>query len=187
LLAASLNLVGLTFEALQWQPRGVGVGMVLHGFYWLLIGYLIFRSTFLPRILGALMAFAGFGWLTYSIPAARELSVPLQSDLRPPRGRIGDAVAPCIRSERTAMEGAGRHSGGMAIAARSAPLIPSPRVRKNDCEHSCNDATDWRNIATSQGENYRCVLSPHHNQRSWGYLSNGAEAIEVTSTWLLPW
>ena len=122
-----------------------------------------------------------------SIPAARELSVPLQSDLRPPRGRIGDAVAPCIRSERTAMEGAGRHSGGMAIAARSAPLIPSPRVRRNDCEHSCNDATDWRNIATSQGENYRCVLSPHHNQRSWGYLSNGAEAIEVTSTWLLPW
>jgi len=76
LLAASLNLVGLTFEALQWQPRGVGVGMVLHGFYWLLIGYLIFRSTFLPRILGALMAFAGFGWLTY-------LSPPLVNYLSP--------------------------------------------------------------------------------------------------------
>jgi hypothetical protein len=76
LLAASVNLVGLTFEALQWQPRGVGVGMALHGSYWLLIGYLIFRSTFLPRILGALMTIAGLGWLTY-------LSPPLVNHLSP--------------------------------------------------------------------------------------------------------
>ena len=75
LLAASVNLMGLTFEVFQWQPRGVGIGMVLHGFYWLLIGYLIFRSTFLPRILSALMAFAGLGWLTYlSTPLANYLS-----------------------------------------------------------------------------------------------------------------
>jgi hypothetical protein len=53
-LAAAFNLVALTFETLQSQPRGVGIGLVFHGFYWLLIGYLIFRSIFLPRILGAL-------------------------------------------------------------------------------------------------------------------------------------
>jgi hypothetical protein len=68
LLAASLAFVGLTFEALRWQPQGVNIAVVVHGFYCLLIGYLVFRSTFLPRILGALMAFAGLGWLTYLSP-----------------------------------------------------------------------------------------------------------------------
>ena len=68
--------MGLTFEALRLQPQGVNIAIVFHGFYCLLIGYLIFRSTFLPRILGALMAFAGLGWLTY-------LSNPLVNYLSP--------------------------------------------------------------------------------------------------------
>jgi len=76
LLAASLAFVGLTFEALRLQPQGVNIAIVIHGFYCLLIGYLIFRSAFLPRILGALMAFAGLGWLTY-------LSNPLVNYLSP--------------------------------------------------------------------------------------------------------
>jgi hypothetical protein len=76
LLATSFAFVGLTFEVLRWQPHGVNIAIVVHGFYCLLVGYLVFRSTFLPRILGALMAFAGLGWLTY-------LSLPLVNHLSP--------------------------------------------------------------------------------------------------------
>jgi hypothetical protein len=75
LLAAFFSLVGLTFEAFRWQPRGVNIAIVSAGFYCLLVGYLIFRSTFLPRILGALMVIAGLGWLTYmSNPLVNHLS-----------------------------------------------------------------------------------------------------------------
>jgi hypothetical protein len=75
LLAAFFGLVGISFEALRWQPRGVNVAIVFSGFYCLLIGYLIFRSTFLPRILSALMTIGGLGWLTYmSTSLANNLS-----------------------------------------------------------------------------------------------------------------
>ena len=87
LLAASCNVVGLTFEALRWNPRGVDFALVFHGFYCLLISYLIFRSTFLPRILGVLIAFAGLAWLPF-------LSTPLANYLSPynlASGLLGEA------------------------------------------------------------------------------------------------
>jgi hypothetical protein len=75
LLAASFNLVGLTCGTFRWNPRGVDITVVLNGFYCFLMGYLIFRSNFLPRILGLLMALAGLGWITYlSPPLAHYLS-----------------------------------------------------------------------------------------------------------------
>ncbi len=75
LLAASLSLAGLTCEAIRWTPQGVNVAVVFNGFSCLPIGYLIYRSTFLPRILGAVMAFAGLAWLTFlSTPLANHLS-----------------------------------------------------------------------------------------------------------------
>jgi Domain of unknown function (DUF4386) len=55
LLAAFFNLLGLSLEALRLQPHGVSIALVFTGAYCLLIGVLIFKSNFLPRILGALM------------------------------------------------------------------------------------------------------------------------------------
>jgi hypothetical protein len=54
----------------------LNIGLVFDGLFLLLIGYLTFRSTFLPRILGALLALAGVGWLTFLAP-------PLASSLSP--------------------------------------------------------------------------------------------------------
>jgi len=75
LLAASFNLVGLVFAVLRLQPQGVNIAVVFDGFYCILIGYLAFGSSFLPRILGALMTLGGLGWLTFlSLPLANYLS-----------------------------------------------------------------------------------------------------------------
>ena len=47
---------------------------IMRVLYCLLIGYLIVRSTFLPRVLGVLMALAGLGGLTFlSPPFAKSL------------------------------------------------------------------------------------------------------------------
>jgi Domain of unknown function (DUF4386) len=68
LLAAACNLVGLALEALRWQPGGTNVAMVFHGSFCVLIGYLIVRSSLMPRVLGALLVFAGVAWLIYLSP-----------------------------------------------------------------------------------------------------------------------
>ena len=76
LLAAASNLVGLAFEALEWHPAHVNAALIFHGIYCVLTGYLVFRSSFLPRIMGTLMAFGGLCWL---LP----LSPPLDHLLHP--------------------------------------------------------------------------------------------------------
>jgi uncharacterized protein DUF4386 len=66
----------LAHSLLQLNAEALSVGIVFFGFYCLLIGYLIFRSTFLPRIVGALMALTGAGYLTYLyLPLEHALSV----------------------------------------------------------------------------------------------------------------
>jgi Domain of unknown function (DUF4386) len=62
------QLRALAFMFLELDGQAVNICFVFFGFYCLLIGYLIFRSTFLPRILGVLMAIAGLGWLTFLAP-----------------------------------------------------------------------------------------------------------------------
>ncbi len=61
-----LQALALLFLNLNAQVGSIA--LVFDGLFLFLIGYLIFRSTFLPRMLGALVAFAGLGWLTFLSP-----------------------------------------------------------------------------------------------------------------------
>jgi hypothetical protein len=108
LLAVSFNLTGLAFEALRFQSQGVNIAVVFDGFCCILIGYLVFRSAFLPRILGVLIASGGLGWLTL-------LSSALAKNLSPYNlafGVLGEGLV-CLWilvDERSTLEGAGQRS-----------------------------------------------------------------------------
>jgi hypothetical protein len=79
LLTAILGLAGCVNDALNLlnlAPYKIS-SLAFFSPYCLLIGYLIFRSTFLPRILGVLMASAGIGWLGFLSPLSGGLSTYL--------------------------------------------------------------------------------------------------------------
>lgn len=60
------QLQGLALISLKMHARGYNIAGVFFGTYCLTIGYLVFKSGFLPRILGALMAIGGLSYLTSS-------------------------------------------------------------------------------------------------------------------------
>ena len=72
-----LALVFLTLNA-----RAYDIYLVFFGLWCVLIGFLIFRSIFLPRILGVLLMIDGVGWMLYLFP-------PLA-----PRSRFQSRVSP---------------------------------------------------------------------------------------------
>ncbi len=53
----------LALLLLKLRAQAYAVSLVLFGTYNVLTGYLIFKSTFMPRILGVLLAIAGLGYL----------------------------------------------------------------------------------------------------------------------------
>jgi hypothetical protein len=75
--AKQLQALAVMFLNLNVQ---VGyIALVFFGGFQLALGYLIFRSTFLPRVIGVLVALAGVGWLTFlSPPLANQLLTPLE-------------------------------------------------------------------------------------------------------------
>lgn len=75
------QLQALSLLFLKVNDHGAGIGMVFFGFYALLKGYLIVRSTFLPRILGVLSMFAGLGLLTFLSPTLGPRLFPYVSAL----------------------------------------------------------------------------------------------------------
>lgn len=58
------QLQALALMLLKLNVQAYDIGLVFFGFWCVLIGYLIFRSTFLPRMIGALEVLAGLGYLT---------------------------------------------------------------------------------------------------------------------------
>lgn len=64
--AEQLQSLALIF--LRWSGSAFNLYLAFFGFWCVSIGYLVYKSTFLPRILGVLMALAGVGYSTYLWP-----------------------------------------------------------------------------------------------------------------------
>jgi hypothetical protein len=71
LVAALFSLMGCAVTVLPFLhlPSLHVSSLVFFGAYCLLLGYLIFRATFLPRFLSVLLTITGLGWLTFLWPA----------------------------------------------------------------------------------------------------------------------
>ena len=68
------QLEALAFFSLRMNYTVETIAMVFFGLNTLVTGYLVFRSTFLPRALGVVSLVGGLGWLLYlSEPLARRL------------------------------------------------------------------------------------------------------------------
>lgn len=62
------QLQGLALMTLKLNGYAFNIYLVFFGLWCALIGFLIFKSTFMPRVLGVLLAIAGLGWMLYLIP-----------------------------------------------------------------------------------------------------------------------
>jgi hypothetical protein len=71
------QLQALATIFLKLNASAFDIYLVLFGFWCVLIGYLIFRSSFLPRVMGVLLTISGLGWVTYLFPPlAHHLFIP---------------------------------------------------------------------------------------------------------------
>jgi hypothetical protein len=67
---------GMAMLLMNLGVQAANVFLTFFGAYCLLIGWLVWRSGFLPRVLGMLLMLAGVGWLTFLAPAFAERLTP---------------------------------------------------------------------------------------------------------------
>jgi hypothetical protein len=60
------QLATLALHALDLQAHGYGIGLVFFGFYCLVVGYVIFKSGLIPRVIGILYSVSGLCYLLNS-------------------------------------------------------------------------------------------------------------------------
>jgi len=79
------QLQALALVSLKLYTEVFFIALLFFGFHCLLIGYLVYKSTFLPRIVGALMAIAGLCYMTHSFARviSPEVAVRLFTYLMP--------------------------------------------------------------------------------------------------------
>jgi hypothetical protein len=60
------QLATLSLLSLNIQTQGYAIGLVFFGFYCIIVGYVIYKSKFLPKLFGILYAIAGLCYLVNS-------------------------------------------------------------------------------------------------------------------------
>ena len=60
------QLATLSLLSLNIQTQGYAIGLVFFGFYCLIVGYVIYKSKFLPKLFGVLYAISGLCYLVNS-------------------------------------------------------------------------------------------------------------------------
>src|SRR6185503_18369337 len=83
------QLQQLALVLLRVNDLGAAIALAFFGLSTVLKGYLIFRSTFLPRWLGVLSIVSGAGWLTFLYPPLGYRAFPIIALL----GLLGSAVS----------------------------------------------------------------------------------------------
>jgi hypothetical protein len=60
------QLKALAYFLIRLHGEGTNIALIFAGLWLLPLGYLVFQSRFLPRILGVLLILGGFGYLLYA-------------------------------------------------------------------------------------------------------------------------
>jgi hypothetical protein len=117
------QLQALAFVFLKLNGYTFDIDLAFFGIWCVLAGYLIFRSGFLPRILGVLLAIDGVGLGNLSTTTPRTLPLPLRRDSLSPGGNSAATLVGRSRRELSTMAPAGQRRSNLRMT--NPPLILS--------------------------------------------------------------